>query len=168
LVNRFLPLLLAGKNRAHVEDVVSEGRLLPQPREFLQIAGTFLTVLVGWAFFRAPDVNTAFWWICKLFGMGGLLSASTLSKTDTIILEANQGVKPIAQTGVGVGDLWMEKVFTILLPIVLLVIIEWFNRNRSVPKLPSQRWIRWTIYLLLILVLATACGTHTEFIYFQF
>ena len=52
----FLPLLLCDKNRRHVTDVVAEGRLLPSPRELFQMLCTFALAVVGWTFFRAPDI----------------------------------------------------------------------------------------------------------------
>ncbi len=68
----FLPLLLAGSNRRHLDDVQPHG-LLPGPKPLLQMAATFLLVCVGWVFFRAESLGDA------LVHLRGIASASLFS-----------------------------------------------------------------------------------------
>ena len=54
--------------------------------------------------------------------------------------------------------------------IFVLLAVEWINRNKQYGlqfQLPS-RWMRWSIYILLALIILTQAGNQAEFIYFQF
>ena len=55
----FLPLLLLGRNRKHVSDVVAQDRLLPSFSELGQMLSTFVFVTLAWIFFRADKMSTA-------------------------------------------------------------------------------------------------------------
>ncbi len=58
--------------------------------------------------------------------------------------------------------------FTLIIP---FVIVEWFGRHQSFPiqHLPMPRWIRWSIYWLLLgVILWSVDGSTGDFIYFQF
>ncbi len=136
----FLPLLLSGKNRAYTTSVVAEGKWLPNGRECIQMLSTFFVALLGWVFFRAPTIETAFDWLKHLL---------------------------IPTTGAGTvidyGDYC-----TAYLAIVAMILIEWFNRTRSIPRLPSNRFLRWAIYYLVLWVILTWRAGAETFIYFQF
>lgn len=57
-----------------------------------------------------------------------------------------------------------------LLFIVILLIIEWFNRRREHAfafHLRNQ-WLRWGVYIALALLCLTQAGKQVQFIYFQF
>ena len=54
----FLPLLLTQRNRQNL-GMVAEGRLLPSPREAMQVLLTFALTCVAWVFFRARNVEQA-------------------------------------------------------------------------------------------------------------
>jgi len=54
----FLPSLVAGRNRRHLDDVAA-GRWLPSAGEALQMASTFALVTLAWVFFRAESVTAA-------------------------------------------------------------------------------------------------------------
>lgn len=62
----FLPLILFGKNRKHM-DTVADGRKLPTIKEFLQILITFALATIGWIIFRAENIQQAIYFICLLF-----------------------------------------------------------------------------------------------------
>lgn len=165
----FLPLLYFGKNRRYVCGRVAEGRILPSVREAMQMGCTFLIVLLGWVFFRAPDIETAFDWFLRMFGFSGVLASVTSCEAGASGNLA--AVDPSLQTaavGLDVSGVWLEKTFDILLPILVLVTLEWFNRGRDIPRLPARKWLRWCVYLGLILLLVAKCGKSSEFIYFQF
>jgi D-alanyl-lipoteichoic acid acyltransferase DltB (MBOAT superfamily) len=63
----FLPLLLIGKNRTHVLDVVAEHRKFPSAKEFLQMLWTFTFVTFAWIFFRADGFTEAIGYIKSIF-----------------------------------------------------------------------------------------------------
>lgn len=62
----FLPLLLAKKNRNHLDDVASTS-WLPSFKEFVQIAITFSLTTFAWIFFRAENVTEAMQYITQMF-----------------------------------------------------------------------------------------------------
>ena len=138
----FLPLLLSGKNRRHVSDIVAEGRLLPSIREALQMGLTFLLVLVGWVFFRAPSIHTAFAWLSWMF-----------FPIDWRI------------TGLGLGSQGLRLA---LLGTALLFVVEWCNRGRLCPRFPRNRLLRWVVYYLALAALLLLRPEPQTFIYFQF
>jgi len=55
----FLPLLLANKNRNHIE-IVAQGRVLPSIKEFTGMMTTFWLTVLAWIFFRAESLTHAF------------------------------------------------------------------------------------------------------------
>ena len=136
----FLPLLLSGRNRRHVTDVVAEGRSLPSPREAVQMLATFLLVVVGWTFFRAPDISTALSWL------GKMLSFSDLAYREV-------GIGAVAQA---------------VLPVSFMLLVEWVSRGRDQLFVPKGRVLRWLAYLALALAVIGFRPAPQAFIYFQF
>jgi len=55
----FLPGILSGKNRRHL-NTVAVGKYLPTIKEFINIVITFIFVVIAWIFFRAETVGQAF------------------------------------------------------------------------------------------------------------
>ena len=70
----FIPLMMFGKNRSHLEVVANE-QALPSLKEFVQMIFTFFLTLVAWIFFRAEDIGHAF---AYLSGIPRLFNSSTL------------------------------------------------------------------------------------------
>lgn len=138
----FLPLLLAGKNRRYVTDVVAEGRTLPTFREVWQMGLTFLLVLTGWVFFRAPTIGTAFDWLYGMF-----------IPHDWCV------------TGIGLGSLGLRLA---LFGVAILFLVEWFNRGRLCPRFPQNRLLRWLLYYAILAALLILRPEAQTFIYFQF
>ncbi len=136
----FMPLLVMGKNRRYVGDYVAAGRCWPSLAEVVKMVATFLLVVVGWTFFRAPDINTAFSWV------GRMLSFSSL------VLQ-----------GVGLSGIVVPIVC-----VVSLLLVEWCNRMREIPALPCNRLMRWTIYVSLASAIIFFHPDANAFIYFQF
>ncbi|TKK64938.1 MBOAT family protein [Ilyomonas limi] len=66
----FMPLLLAKKNRTHLDTV---GRI-PKVSDVIRILVTFILVTFAWIFFRAPTVSDAFEYISCMFSFkaGGI------------------------------------------------------------------------------------------------
>lgn len=135
----FLPSLLCGKNRKYV-DVVAQGRMLPSATEVLQMIVTFFIAVVGWTLFRAPDISTACRWLVKM-----------LLLNDLTVLHCRIGLAQDA-----------------ILPVVILLLIEWLNRERDQIRVPTQRVVRWCVYYVMVLfILLNRVGSQA-FIYFQF
>lgn len=61
----FFPLLLLKRNRKYTGPV-AKGRLLPSPREAVQMLSTFLLAVVGWIIFRAETITQAWDYLCRL------------------------------------------------------------------------------------------------------
>lgn len=100
----FLPLLLLHKNRKFLQ-TVAEGRLLPTPREVLEMAVTFALVTVGWILFRAPSITDAFQY------MAGICDWSLFSL-------------PLVRQR-------SEVLGTLIICLPFLCITEWFQRTRQ-------------------------------------
>ncbi|MGB6222633.1 MBOAT family O-acyltransferase [Haloferula sp.] len=144
----FLPLLLAKRNRTHLE-IVAKDRMLPCFRELTGMATTFGLVLLGWIFFRAENLTHAFQYI------SGIFSPSLLSKPD--FAGGSAAKTTLALLGV-------------------LIIVEWIGRSgrfalaelgdRFAPVARSTlRWVSCYIIAISIIVFGVA---RQEFIYFQF
>ena len=146
----YLPRLVWPR-RAPVESgVVAAGSLLPSPREFLQIASTFSLTTLAWVFFRSASVPEA---VARL---GRILSPSLLS--NPFVQVRALGLAEPAAIACGA--------------ILLLVVIEWIQRERPHPLAvePFPALLRWSGYtaLLGVIALFRRTGDSLDFIYFQF
>lgn len=136
----FLPLLLAKKNRQHIE-IVAQGSYLPTFREMGSMMITFWLTVLAWVFFRAENLSHAFSYLNEIFSPT-LFVVPDLSGMKMIIL-------------ITFGFLifeWIgrEKEFA------LAVVEQW------------KRPIRYLIYYLIIIAIFLFTGEQQEFIYFQF
>ena len=101
---------------------------------------TFLLVVIGWTFFRAPDIATAGTWLGKMLTL-----------------------RDLSFRQVGLGNL------TKALPVILLfLLLTWFNRDRTLPRLPASLPLRWALYLALVFLILLWQVAPQTFIYFQF
>lgn len=136
----FLPLILMGRNRRY-RDTVAAGRWLPTPVEAVQMLVTFVLATMGWILFRSPSIGFAFDYFTGLFSGGSRLS------------------------------LFTNELMPILPSVLLLLAVEWVGRDGEHPlsRMPRQRWLRWTMYIVLIfIIVAFMQTTEMPFIYFQF
>ena len=136
----FLPLILTGKNRKYTNQV-AEGRVLPSLKEAGQMLLTFFLAVIGWIIFRAESISQAWNYFC------GIISKSLFTLPQT---KGNHAV---------------------LICIVFLIVVEWLQREKShVFELSAikQRWLRWSIYLIVLFFIFIFGGHTTNFIYFQF
>lgn len=140
----FIPLILSGafgNNKKLKEN--SHG--FPFLKDFWKMLFTFSLVAFGLIIFRADNISQAFGFIYSML-TNGLTGASII---DTY------------------GKLY------ILFGLMLLV-IEWIQRKQEhalqLQNLHffSQRSIRYTLYLIMILLIITFTGKSQAFIYFQF
>ena len=136
----FLPLIFLGKNRVHL-DVVAEHHYLPNFKEIMQILVTFTITTFAWIFFRAENIDHAFNYIAGIFSM------SIFKIPEFNFLE-----------------------ITVLL--IFFLIIEWIGRREqyAIEKtvLKINYALRWSFYLLLLVMIFTFGKDSNEFIYFQF
>lgn len=137
----FLPLILTGKNRKYTNPV-SEGRILPSWKEAWRMFLTFVLVMMGWIIFRAESIGQAWEYYC------GILNVSLLS---------------IPQNG-------SAKMFPILGMIVLMLVVEWIQRNKQHGlELHNVHWcFRYIIYSALAICIIFYYNQAETFIYFQF
>lgn len=140
----FLPLLLQKKNKIH-SDVVAQGKLLPNLKEFYQISKTFSLTLIAWIFFRADNIGHA-WSFLKTIFSKSLFTFPHFSEKD---LAVNTSIL-----------------------IIIFLIVEWLGRENqyAIEKLGfnKNRSIRWLFYLMIIVSLFWFTGQEQQFIYFQF
>jgi D-alanyl-lipoteichoic acid acyltransferase DltB (MBOAT superfamily) len=141
----FLPLLLAKKNRTHLE-TVAEGRWLPSLKEAGQMLLTFGLTVIAWIFFRADSVGHALTYLGKIFTVNFLNSPETPVQT---------------------------SIFTVFSLLLIFIIVEWHNRQKDFalylePSSEGNTWIRRGFYLALVYAIFIFQGAEQEFIYFQF
>ena len=141
----FIPLLLAKKNRNHIE-IVAIDRSLPTLKEFSQIIFTFGITIFAWIFFRAKDLPHAWQYIRNMF-------KPSIPKGSDFI---GTHIHPIA----------------IFIFVFIFVLIEWIGRREeyAIADL-GLRWykpLRWGFYLLIAITTLLFSGSQQEFIYFRF
>lgn len=143
----FLPLILLGRNRRHL-DIVAEGRLLPNVREAAQMLLTLVLVTIGWVFFRAGCIADAAGYLSHMF---------------------------IGWDGRGVASYPQSAGAVTLLAVAAMTAIDWLGRGRehALQHLAERpAWQRWTAYALLLLSVtyyfAIGYNVPSQFIYFQF
>ena len=138
----FLPLLLTNNNRNNTE---TQGKLFPSLKEISFMLLTFGLTVFAWIFFRAENISHAFSYTA------GILSTSLFE------------IPKFA----GMYD----ALITIIL-VGVFVLIEWIGREGQyaieslVVKWP--KYIRWTFYCFISVVIFLFSGNQQEFIYFQF
>lgn len=137
----FMPLLLSGRNRKNT-DSIAHAKLLPNFKETTQMLFTFLLVVLGWIFFRAPDLSVAFDYIASIF-------STTLFEMPTV---------KISSIGVLIGFMlfveWIQR--------------EQKHGLSHIERLIANEPLRWFIYMVLILIIIRFGGKSETFIYFQF
>jgi len=135
----FLPMV-AKMNKKKYSNAVSDGKMIPYLNDLIRMSGVFLLATLGWVLFRAENLAVGFEY------MSGIFSRSLF----TIPSEGR----------------------TSLVYIGLLLLIEWFFRDREYPLQVMDRikspFVRWTIYYVLIVVIALFAGQQSSFIYSQF
>lgn len=139
----FLPLILTGRNRKYT-NIIGENRKLPTFKESLQLLWTFALVVAGWIIFRAESIQQAFEYFRGIFNES-LFTIPWLMNRETYMV--------------------------ILLGIAAMLTAEWLNRNQAhglalTSRIP--RWLRYSIYTVLAIVIIRFSGTPSAFIYFAF
>ncbi len=144
----FLPLIILNKNRKNI-DIVAKNKSLPNLQEFLGMLFTFFLVVIGWIFFRAETISQATEYISRIF---------SFSPDDFI---------NTSLTGLMGGLSGFTLLFAIL-PILLLLFMEWIHRNKAHGLEITGRNGRWIVYITLCVLIYIGKGGSSAFIYFQF
>ena len=137
----FLPLILLQRNRKNTNSV-AEGRKIPNLKELVQMASTFLLVVIGWIFFRSESIGQAVDYIERMFNRS--------------LIEM-----PVYSVG-------MSKT---IFGIILLMSVEWFQRNKKHGLEISfihNHFIKWSVYYVIIAIILEYGANSQSFIYFQF
>ena len=137
----FLPLLLAKRNRTHL-NVVAQDSKLPSITELVQMGLTFGLTVIAWVFFRAESVTHALNYLQGLFS-SSLLSLPTIRPTNLLVLIL-----------FFIGIEWIGRRQHYAIEVLLL---------------KQSRVIRWAFYMIIIaIIFVFSSDTQQEFIYFQF
>lgn len=137
----FVPLVFSGAF-GKKKKLKTDAHGLPLRKDFLKMLGTYGLVTIGLTVFRAPSISEAFRYFWALFTNG--FTGSTFIDSYGILY---------------------------CLFAILLLGLEWIMRDKehSNPSvLLRTRITRWSLYLLLILLIITFTGKSQAFIYFQF
>lgn len=135
----FLPLILLGKNRKYTNEI-AENKWLPNLKEMGNMLLTFVLVVIGWIIFRADTIGQAWGYLCNIF-------------TTPWHNPFNISIYPT------------------LAYIVLMLIVEWLQRNKEHALDLNQlhaHWLKFFIYISIIVILFLAYKGSETFIYFQF
>lgn len=139
----FLPLMLRGNNRNHIE-VVAFDKVLPSLSEIFKIGFTFMLTVFAWIFFRAENLGHAFSYI------QGIFQKSIIDRPPII-----------------------EDCGYVICLVLFFIFIEWLGRKESfaIEKIGLDLWrpLRWFFYSFIIFLIFMFMQTEeTPFIYFQF
>jgi alginate O-acetyltransferase complex protein AlgI len=139
-----MPSIIFNTNRNNL-DSVAHGKHLPTVKEFLSMGITFCLTVFAWIFFRAENVKHAIRYISEIF------SSSLLT------IPHFPGFRTAAP---------------IVFLTVIFFVIEWFGREQKYAiehfGLKWYKYIRWTAYYCIIIVIFCFGGKEQQFIYFQF
>lgn len=121
--------------------VCAPGRLLPSFKDFSQMLGTFVLVLLGRILFRSETISQAWEYLCRIFtefnGLSLMYGRRLLYIIPFIIIEWLQRDK---EYGLVLNDTGVFKV----------------------------RAVRWAVYWFFFIVIVLSVERQEEFIYFQF
>lgn len=126
----FMVLLLTGRTHRYRDDATGQ--------QWPQIMLTFLLVVTGWILFRAPDIETAWDFLCAMCSNPHLVLPNGL---------------PVARlTG-------------LVACIGLMGVWEWRGRRKDEAPIPHKRIV---YYILILAIWWFSGRASTDFIYFQF
>lgn len=135
----FLPILLLNQNRKYLDTVninFSKAGLF----NFINIVLTFSIVALGWVFFRASTITSAFAYLKQL--VTDLNFSFQYLSIERYNIEA-------------------------LLLVFYFVLTEWFSRNFEHPFIGKYKTVYFATTIVFIITLGVY-SKHTDFIYFQF
>jgi D-alanyl-lipoteichoic acid acyltransferase DltB (MBOAT superfamily) len=139
----YIPLMLAARHKVHTE-IIAQHAFLPSFKETGQLFLTFALTCIAWVFFRATDMSEA---LEYLQGLAALHSGRTS------VIHGNVLTLGICGTAV-----------------LMMFGIEWLQRRKAhgLERIPLPAFLRWTLYIIIALIVLGFFGAPREFIYFQF
>ncbi|MGD0709913.1 MAG: MBOAT family O-acyltransferase [Bacteroidales bacterium] len=136
-------LFLLLKKGGKTTKIVAKGKIFPSWVEAGKMVVTFLLVMFAWIFFRADSISHAMNYISGIFSMT-LFTAPFM----------------------------FPKINILIIMIVLFFIFEWLGREQRYAieylGLKWPKFLRWSFYYLLVLIIGFFSGNGQNFIYFQF
>jgi len=139
----YIPQVFSKTNRRFL-DWVAKNKMIPSLYELYRVFLTFFIVTFAWIFFRAPSIEDAFKYIGSIFKFNN--SSDGYFQLDISLLNY-------------------------IIPFILIMLVlEWFNRayEYGIKQLPSNIFVRYSIYIFLSLIVLQYLYGESEFIYFQF
>jgi len=137
----FIPLLLQGKNRRNLDEIPTNRLRVPNIKVLFQIASTFMLTTVAWVFFRSETLFDAFEYLKRV-----------------VLFEEFKLIRYLS----------IERYAIELIPILfLLVVIEWFSKEREHPIMGKYIQVKLCVVILLIIIFGVY-SSPSDFIYFQF
>lgn len=135
-----MPSIIFKTNRNNIE-IVATGRLFPNIKEVFTIGLTFSLTVLAWIFFRADSVKHAVLYIQNIF--------------------------------TGTSKLDVDIPHKLLFLIIFLFLTEWIARERTfglseIELVLPKRFLRWVLYVFLVICILFFAGKQQDFIYFQF
>ncbi|MFA5047333.1 MAG: hypothetical protein WC542_15510, partial [Paludibacter sp.] len=118
-------------------------------KELFQILSTFILVTFGWIFFRAETIEKAADYIKRIFSF------------DTNYFDIS------SFTDLSSSLSGFTLLFSVL-SVMVLILVEWNNRDKSHGFDVSNKKFRWPMYIALCLSIYICQGGSSAFIYFQF
>lgn len=127
--------------KAKMNGVVADGRIFPNLKEIVQIVSTLLCVSILWIFFRAESLSIALEYIKRLF-TNGLFTIPMVRPSIVFIL------------------------------ILFMLVLEWLGREKDFALQNmyqiKNKYLRWSIYNMILAIILLFGATPQTFIYFQF
>lgn len=139
----FIPLILNGT--LNKKKKIAKNKLLPSFRDFTNMSGTFILLILTFILLRSDSIGQAFGYYKQLFSFS-LFSVPEITSP---------------------GKVWLTMLF-----ILLMLLIEWRGREPEYAiadlgvKWPTP--VRWAFYYCIMLVIFIFAGSNQQFIYFQF
>ena len=81
----FLPLLLAKKNRNHIE-IVAKGKLVPSVNDIFKMISTFSLTMLAWIFFRAENIAHAWQYLTTIFSSSLFQYPEVIPKQELLLI----------------------------------------------------------------------------------
>ena len=142
----FIPLILKGTVNAN--KTIAQNSFFPTFKEFLNVVGTFLLVMITLIIFNAHSMSHAMDFYRHLYS-SSILSAPVLP-----------------------GGMRSIKVILTIVFICVMFTVEWIGRKQTYAienlGLTWYKPVRWTMYYILIFLIFYFSGSEQQFIYFQF
>ena len=135
----FVPLMLLGKNRKYTS-TIAEHSAFPSLGEIAGMTTTFISVMIGWVFFRADNISEALNYIFRMF-----------TAFDAPSQNEGKNVVPFIAIML-IVEWWNRK----------------NDFEFQIDKTVRLSLLRWVIYISIIVAVIQYSGSDNMFIYFQF